>query len=67
MELKDKCKKVRTAMGLSQLEFAETFLNTNQTELSFIERGFIPEDARKIKIINNLHKHISEAVSNLKA
>ncbi len=60
MELKDKCFKVREIMGLSQKEFGTTFLNTNQTEISFIERGFIPEDNIKIKIIDNMYKKMEK-------
>lgn len=60
MELKDKTKKVREFMGLSQKEFSTMFLNSNQTELSFIERGFIPEDKRKVKVVNNMYKTLNE-------
>lgn len=60
MELKDKVKKVREFMGLSQQEFSTMFLNSNQTELSFIERGFIPEDKRKVKVVNNMYKTLNE-------
>ncbi len=58
MKLKDKCKAVRNSMAISQKEFAETFLGTNQTEVSFIERGFIPEDKNKRKTINYLYNLI---------
>ena len=60
MELKDKTKKVREFMGLSQKEFGTMFLNSNQTELSFIERGFIPEDKKKIKVVNSMYKVLNE-------
>lgn len=60
MELKDKTKKIREFMGLSQKEFGTMFLNSNQTELSFIERGFIPEDKRKVKVVNNMYKILNE-------
>ena len=65
MKLKDKCKLVRTSMAISQKEFAETFLGTNQTEVSFIERGFIPEDKDKRKIINALYNLITNFANNL--
>ncbi len=41
MELAEKCKKVRQIYNLSQKELAE-LVGSNQTEISFIERGFIP-------------------------
>lgn len=61
MELKDKTKIVREVLGLSQKEFGNMFLQTNQTEVSFIERGFIPEDKRKIKIVNSMYKCLEDA------
>ena len=60
MELKEKCKAVREKMGLTQQYFAEVFLHTNQIEVSFIERGFIPEDIRKIKAIETLYDNLIE-------
>lgn len=60
MELKDKTKKVREFMGLTQKEFGTMFLSSNQTELSFIERGFIPEDKKKVKVVNNMYKVLNE-------
>lgn len=56
MELKEKCKYVREKIGMSQKDFAERFLDTNQTEISFIERGFIPENRNKIETINRLYR-----------
>ena len=61
MELKDKTKIVREVLGLSQKEFGNMFLQTNQTEVSSIERGFIPEDKRKIKIVNSMYKCLEDA------
>lgn len=60
MELKEKCKYVREQTGLSQRKFAEIFLKTNQTEISFIERGFIPEDKAKVELINYLYNYFSK-------
>lgn len=61
MELKDKAKIVRAVLGLSQKEFGAMFLKSNQTEVSFIERGFIPEDKRKVKIVNNMYEYFENA------
>ena len=47
MTLADKCKYARKRLKLTQREFG-AIIGTNQTEISFIERGFTPEDARKI-------------------
>lgn len=60
MELKEKCKFVRKTLKKSQKKFAENYLETNQTEVSFIERGFIPKD-KIINRINNLYNQITEA------
>lgn len=50
MELAEKCKRVRIKIGVSQKKLAE-LIGTNQTEISFIERGFIPKDTAKIEKI----------------
>ena len=42
-------------MKLTQKKFAE-MIGSNQTEVSFIERGFIPNDREKIQAIYNLAK-----------
>jgi transcriptional regulator with XRE-family HTH domain len=39
---------------MSQQDFAK-IINSNQTEVSFIERGFIPEDAKKIQAIQIIY------------
>lgn len=49
------CKNVRENLHLSQKRLAE-LIGTNQTEISFIERGFIPTDGEKIERI----KHLAE-------
>lgn len=41
MTLSEKCKKIRQVCCLTQRELAE-LVGSNQTEISFIERGFIP-------------------------
>lgn len=48
------CKQAREAMRLSQRAFAK-IIGTNQTDISFIEMGFIPEDKRKINAIKTLY------------
>ena len=55
MELKEMCKQARKYMKMSQAEFAKV-VKSNQTEISFIERGFIPEDCRKIEKIKTIYK-----------
>lgn len=55
MELKDKCKETRNSLGLSQAKFAR-LIGSTQTEVSFIERGFIPPHTQKISAIERLFK-----------
>lgn len=59
MELKDKCKIAREYLKMTQAEFAQ-IIKTNQTEISFIERGFIPEDKNKIEKIKTLYNWSNE-------
>lgn len=57
MELKEKCKLARKYMKMSQEQFGfGKVIKSNQTEVSFIERGFIPEDKRKIEKIEVIYK-----------
>jgi transcriptional regulator with XRE-family HTH domain len=51
--LQEKTRVVRERLHLTQKELAFE-IGTNQTEISFIERGFIPPDENKIIAINNL-------------
>lgn len=45
-------KTIRQETGMSQKQLAE-MIGSNQTEVSFIERGFIPQDPEKqIAILN---------------
>lgn len=55
MELKEKCRLARKYMRMTQEEFAKV-IKSNQTEVSFIERGFIPEDERKVEKIEVIYK-----------
>lgn len=53
--LKEKCKIAREHFKMSQEKFS-VIIGTNQTEISFIERGFVPEDKNKVKKIEILYK-----------
>lgn len=46
MSLANMAKAIRQETGMSQKQLAEK-IGTNQTEVSFIERGFIPPQPRK--------------------
>lgn len=52
--LGEMCKNARERMKLTQSQFA-VLVGTNQTEISFIERGFIPESKEKIENIIKLY------------
>lgn len=52
-DLSDVCYNVRTEMRMSQKRFAE-LIGSTQTEVSFIESGFIPKSNEKIKKIYQL-------------
>lgn len=52
MSLADMVKAIRQETGMSQKQLAEK-IGSNQTEVSFIERGFIPFNLEKqIAILN---------------
>ena len=53
MTLVEMCKEVRKRLRISQEKLA-ALVGTNQTEISFIERGFIPSDIGKIRKIEQL-------------
>lgn len=55
MELKDMCKFARKKRKMLQSAFAK-MIHSNQTEISFIERGFIPTDKQKIELIEYLSR-----------
>lgn len=57
--LAEACKYIRQQTKTSQLNFA-TIIHSNQTEISFIERGFIPNDAAKIDSIFSLYKNLKK-------
>lgn len=50
------CARVRWKMRLSQREFAK-LIGSNQTEISFLERGFVPTDMCKIERIVELARN----------
>lgn len=54
MTTADKCKYIRKKREISQYKMANLH-GTNQTEVSFIERGFVPQDEQKIQKINELY------------
>ena len=55
MQLAEMCKTARQRLKLTQRAFAK-LIGTNQTEVSFIERGFIPPNKEKIATIEMLYK-----------
>lgn len=54
MDLSEMCKTVREDYKLSQSRLAE-LIGSTQTEISFIEKGFIPRDERKIDRLCELY------------
>lgn len=40
---------------MAQAQFGKV-IKSNQTEVSFIERGFIPEDKRKVEKIEQIYE-----------
>ena len=61
--LAEMCKTAREKMCLSQSKFAK-LIGTNQTEISFIERGFIPENKEKIKNIKRIYEETKNGIEN---
>ena len=53
MTLANMAKAIRQETGISQKQLAE-MIGTNQTEVSFIERGFIPLNPEKQIAIENI-------------
>lgn len=53
--LAEMCKTARQNLRLSQYKFVD-LVGTNQTEISFIERGFVPENEEKIQNIQKLYE-----------
>ena len=65
MTLANVAKTIRQETGMSQKQLAEK-IGSNQTEVSFIERGFIPPNPEKqiaiLKIFNEVIKGEKENV-----
>ena len=65
MTLANMAKTIRQETGISQKQLAE-MIGSNQTEVSFIERGFIPHAPEKqnaiLKIFNEVIKGEKENV-----
>ena len=57
MSLADMTKTIRQETGMSQKQLAE-MIGTNQTEVSFIERGFIPLNPEKQIAIENIFNEV---------
>ena len=57
MSLADMTKTIRQETGMSQKQLAEK-IGTNQTEVSFIERGFIPLNPEKQIAIENIFNEV---------
>ena len=62
MTLANMAKAIRQETGMSQKQLAE-MIGTNQTEVSFIERGFIPLNPEKQIAIENI---FNEAIKEKK-
>lgn len=57
MELQEMCKTIRRKAGFSQKKLAG-LIGTTQTEISFIERGFIPPHEERVKIIEKMYNEL---------
>ena len=57
MSLANMAKAIRQETGMSQKQLAE-MIGTNQTEVSFIERGFIPPAPEKQIAILNIFNEV---------
>lgn len=57
MSLADMTKTIRQETGISQKQLAE-MIGSNQTEVSFIERGFIPHAPEKQIAIENIFNEV---------
>ena len=57
MTLANMAKTIRQETGMSQKQLAE-MIGSNQTEVSFIERGFIPLNPEKQIAIENIFNEV---------
>ena len=65
MSLADMTKTIRQETGMSQKQLAE-MIGSNQTEVSFIERGFIPPAPEKQIAILNIFNEVIKGEKTLK-
>ena len=65
MLLADMVKTIRQETGMSQKQLAE-MIGSNQTEVSFIERGFIPHAPEKQIAIENIFNEVIKGEKTLK-
>ena len=65
MTLANMAKAIRQETGMSQKQLAEK-IGTNQTEVSFIERGFIPPAPEKQIAILNIFNEVIKGEKTLK-
>lgn len=59
MELSNICKIIRRRMKITQRELA-MLIGTNQTEISFVERGFMPNDKNKAQKIVDIYNGLQQ-------
>ena len=65
MSLADMAKTIRQETGMSQKQLGE-MIGSNQTEVSFIERGFIPLNPEKQIAIENIFNEVIKEENNKK-
>ena len=65
MLLADMVKTIRQETGMSQKQLGE-MIGSNQTEVSFIERGFIPLNPEKQIAIENIFNEVIKGEKTLK-
>lgn len=58
LNLVDMIKFIRSVLEISQKDFA-ALIGSNQTEVSFMERGFIPSDLSKVEAIYSIYSRLS--------
>lgn len=57
LELSELMREIRYQLSINQYELAE-MISTNQTEISLMERGFFPNDSRKIERLFDIGKQL---------
>jgi len=56
-ELKNMCKTIRKTLKFFEGKLAK-MIGTTQTEISFIEHGFIPPNTKKVEMIKNMYQSV---------